>query len=155
MDREIHFWIHGVKAIAIIMVVILHVSAPYHYQFNDMVLSSWNIVNIYEAIVRPCVPLFFMSSGFLLLRFDESAIDFFIKRVNRVLLPLALWTALYVLWIMYYHNQRYVDFGGFFQMLFYPVSYHLWFMYAVIGCYLCVPILRKLYPLHEPHIPSG
>ncbi|MHC8306511.1 acyltransferase [Pseudomonas sp. PB3P13] len=144
MERETHFWIHCVKAIAIVMVVVLHVTAPYHYQYNEMASSSWSVVNVYEAIVRPCVPLFFMSSGFLLLGFDESAINFILKRINRVLLPLAFWTAIYVIWIVYYHKQRYVDFGGVYQMFFYPVSYHLWFMYAIVGCYLCLPIVRKL-----------
>jgi surface polysaccharide O-acyltransferase-like enzyme len=139
-----YFWVHLTKSIAILMVVVLHVAAPYHYQLNLLTFSRWSVVNVYEAIVRPCVPLFFMVSGFLLLRFDEPVGVFFAKRVNKVLLPLMFWSLVYVLWMIYYGGQRYIDFGGVAQMLFFPVSYHLWFLYAIVGCYLFLPVLRKV-----------
>lgn len=142
-EQEQYAWVHCIKAIAITMVLILHVTAPYHYQLNELSLDRWRVVNMYEAVVRPCVPLFFMVSGFLLLRFDEPAVDFIVKRINRILMPLSFWTLAYVLWKVYYGGQRYVDFGGVVQMLFFPVSYHLWYLYAVIGCYCFLPILRK------------
>jgi surface polysaccharide O-acyltransferase-like enzyme len=138
-----HLWIHGVKAMAIVMVVVLHIAAPYHYRFNEMPGWAWSVVNFYEAMVRPCVPLFFMTSGFLLLRFNEPISLFFYKRLNRILVPLLFWTFSYVIWKIYYGGQRFVDFGGVAQMLLFPVSYHLWYLYAIIGCYLFVPILRK------------
>ncbi|WP_434601421.1 acyltransferase family protein [Pseudomonas sp. Z4-7] len=144
MNNETHFWIHLVKLVAIVMVVLLHVAAPYHYQLNTIGPSNWAVVNLYEAIVRPCVPLFFMASGFLLLNLDEPATKFFFKRFSRIAIPLAFWTVIYVLWKIYYQSQRYVDFGGVLQMFFFPVSYHLWFMYALIGCYLFLPMMRKI-----------
>lgn len=147
LDRNLkgddHFWIHWVKAIAIVMVVVLHIAAPYHYQFNEIPERAWIVVNFYESIVRPCVPLFFMTSGFLLLRFNEPISLFFYKRLNRILVPLLFWTVSYIFWKIYYGGQRFVDFGGVAQMFMFPVSYHLWFLYAIIGCYLFVPILRK------------
>lgn len=143
-EQEQYAWVHCIKAVAIAMVLVLHVAAPYHYQLNELSLERWRVVNMYEAIVRPCVPLFFMASGFLLLRFDEPVANFIVKRINRILVPLSFWTVTYVLWKIYYGGQRYVDFGGAVQMLFFPVSYHLWYLYAVVGCYFFLPMLRKL-----------
>ena len=60
-----------------------------------------------------------MASGFLLLRFDEHAVDFIVKRINRILAPLSFWTLVYVLWKIYYGGQRYVDFGDVVPMLFF------------------------------------
>jgi surface polysaccharide O-acyltransferase-like enzyme len=126
------------------MVVLLHVAAPYHYQLNEISMERWIVVNLYDSIVRPCVPLFFMASGFLLLRFDEPIVDFIIKRLNRIFVPFVFWTVAYLLWRIYYAGQLYTDFGGVWQIAFFPVSYHLWYLYAIASCYLFLPVLRKI-----------
>jgi surface polysaccharide O-acyltransferase-like enzyme len=135
-------WVHYVKAAAIGMVVVLHVAAPYLYQLGEISQSEWNIANIYDSFVRPCVPLFFMASGFLLLRKSESVSVFFAKRINRVLWPLVFWSVIYVFWKVYYQGSQYSDFGNFGKFIFTPVSYHLWYLYAIIGCYMFLPLLR-------------
>ncbi|AZF27477.1 acyltransferase [Pseudomonas sp. R2-60-08W] len=135
-------WVHYVKAAAIAMVVVLHVAAPYLYQLGEISQSEWNIANIYDSFVRSCVPLFFMSSGFLLLRKSESVSVFFAKRINRVLWPLVFWSVIYVFWKVYYQGSQFSDFGNFGKFIFTPVSYHLWYLYAIIGCYMFLPLLR-------------
>jgi len=126
------------------MVVVLHVAAPYLYQLGEISQSEWNVANIYDSFVRPCVPLFFMSSGFLLLRKSEPISEFFAKRINRVLWPLIFWSVIYVLWKVYYQGSKYADFGNFGKFIVTPVSYHLWYLYAIIGCYLFLPLLRVI-----------
>ncbi|WP_124298939.1 acyltransferase [Pseudomonas chlororaphis] len=144
MKNDQYLWVHYVKAIAIFMVVLLHVAAPYHYQLNDIPIERWTVINFYDSVVRPCVPLFFMVSGFLLLRVDEPIINFIVKRLNRILVPLIFWTVAYILWRIYYAGQRYSDFGGIGQILLFPISYHLWYLYAILSCYLFLPLLRKI-----------
>ncbi|UVE47623.1 acyltransferase family protein [Pseudomonas chlororaphis] len=142
MKNDQCLWVHYVKAAAIAMVVVLHVAAPYLYQLGEISQSEWSVANVYDSFVRPCVPLFFMSSGFLLLRKSEPISDFFAKRINRVLWPLVFWSVIYVLWKVYYQGSQYADFGNFGRFIFTPVSYHLWYLYAIIGCYLFLPLLR-------------
>ncbi|WDH37432.1 acyltransferase [Pseudomonas chlororaphis] len=142
MKNDQYLWVHYVKAVAIAMVVVLHVAAPYLYQLGEISQSYWNVANIYDSFVRPCVPLFFMASGFLLLSKNEPVYDFYAKRVNRVIWPLVFWSVIYVFWKVYYQGAQYSDFGNFGKFIFAPVSYHLWYLYAVIGCYLFLPLLR-------------
>ncbi|UEH06663.1 acyltransferase [Pseudomonas sp. HN8-3] len=144
MKNDQYLWVHYVKAIAISMVVILHAAAPYLYQLGEISRSDWNAANIYDSFVRPCVPLFFMASGFLLLRKSEPIAEFFAKRISRVVWPLVFWSVVYVLWKVYYQGSRYSDFGNFGKFIFSPVSYHLWYLYAIIGCYLFLPLLRSV-----------
>jgi len=144
LKKDQYLWVHYVKAVAIVMVVILHVAAPYLYQLGKISIEEWDVANIYDSFVRPCVPLFFMSSGFLLLRKSEPVSDFFAKRINRVLWPLAFWSVIYALWKVYFQGVDYSDFGSGGKFLISPVSYHLWYLYAIVGCYLFLPLLRSV-----------
>lgn len=63
--------------------------------------------SIYGALVRPCVPLFVMLTGALLLKQKgvssaAPSIDmkaFYRKRIPRVLLPFVIWSAVYYVWL--------------------------------------------------------
>lgn len=54
------------KIVASIAVVLLHVSAIDWYMI-DATSKEWNIINIYDSIVRWGVPIFVMVTGMLLL----------------------------------------------------------------------------------------
>jgi surface polysaccharide O-acyltransferase-like enzyme len=61
------------------MVVFLHSAGPVLYKYNEVGPSNWFVANVYDSIVRVCVPLFFMISGFLLLYKDESLAEFLVN----------------------------------------------------------------------------
>jgi len=88
------------------------------------------------------VPLFFMISGFLLLGKVEPIKIFLKKRMKKIIIPLMVWSVIYILWHAYYSNSSVINLKSFYSVLFTPASYHLWFLYALIGLYLYMPVLR-------------
>lgn len=135
-------WVDWLRVIATFGVVLLHSAAPLLYKFNDLPRDHWWFANFYDSIVRMCVPLFFMISGHLLLGKQERLPAFFQKRVNKVVLPLLAWSIIYLAWRRFVEHSA--DFSAYylFSIALTPAYYHLWFLYAIAGIYLLVPILR-------------
>jgi surface polysaccharide O-acyltransferase-like enzyme len=68
-----------IRTFAIVLVILLHASIEQVPAIvtgvNSDVVVQWWSVNIYDSLARPCVPLFVMLSGALLLqpsKVDES-----------------------------------------------------------------------------------
>lgn len=125
-----------------LMVIILHTAAPLLYRFNGNSDINWITGNIYDSLVRACVPLFFMISGFLLLEKSESTSSFFRKRLNKILIPMIFWSVVFIVWRIYYENQNIDFFDTLLKTILAPSYYHLWFVYTLAGTYLAIPILR-------------
>lgn len=143
MKRE-SIWLDYVRVIATFCVVLLHSAAPLLNKFDSLPAQNWWAGNFYDSLTRVCVPLFFMVSGALLLGKSESAGDFFKKRAAKVLLPLFAWSLIYLFWRVFYESSAEFSFYSFYSMAVSPIYYHLWFLYAVIGLYLFIPILRLI-----------
>lgn len=135
-------WVDYLRVIATFSVVFLHTSAPLLYRFNELPNNYWWYGNIYDSMVRMCVPLFFMISGYLLLDKQEPLQIFFQKRVNKVFFPLLAWSIIYVFWKAYFEHSEDISFYSLYSIALTPAYYHLWFLYAIIGVYLFLPILR-------------
>ena len=133
-----------IKTFAIFSVVFLHTAAPIMGQFGKIDMSYWYIGNIYDSSVRMAVPLFFMVTGALLLgnQKEESLSVFFKKRFSRVVIPLIAWSLIYILFRKYALHQDINIVKLFLSSFVWKVYYHLWFLYAIIGIYMFVPILR-------------
>jgi len=99
--------------------------------------------NIYNSLVRACVPLFFMISGLLLLEKIEPTSTFLNKRLKKIVIPTVIWSLIYIAWKILYEKQKLGIGHTLLATLISPSYYHLWFIYATIGLYLAVPILRK------------
>ena len=130
------------RVLATFGVVFLHTAAPVLHMYHKIPEAYWWIANIYDSMLRMCVPLFFMISGVLLLQKQESLRTFFLKRVNKVLIPLLAWSMFFVLWNVYYEHSASLSFYSLYSLLYAPAYYHLWFLYALIGVYVSVPLLR-------------
>ena len=135
-----------IKVIGILSVVLIHTTGPIMYRVNDLAPGYWMTGNIFEAIAMMGVPLFFMVSGALLLsKNDESLQEFFKKRISRVIIPLILWSLIYILF------KKFIIGAGYYNIsiLTYIANafgdkayYHLGFLYQIIGLYMFVPIIR-------------
>ncbi len=130
-------WVDLIRVIGAFLVVMAHIS----YQGEGSVLVS----TYYFVISRIAVPLFFMASGYLLLKKEEPYGVFFKKRALKVILPFLIWSAIYLLW------KREGFESGFslelvasyiVKIIRGPRENHLWFFYSLIGLYLFTPILR-------------
>ena len=145
--REI--WVDVVRVFAIFCVIVLHVAGPLLYEYHEMPRSYWVIANFYDSCVRMCVPLFFMISGYLLLKKDEPLLEFFRKRSQKVVLPLVAWTLFYLLWSQLVDREPLPNVRSLGGLLISPAYFHLWFLYALLGVYVCVPFLRAI--VHSRH----
>lgn len=60
-------WIDNLRAVACIMVVMIHATTYYVTSGAQVGEANWDIANLLNSASRACVPLFFMISGYLFL----------------------------------------------------------------------------------------
>ena len=141
-------WIDATRILAIFGVVLLHTAAPYLDKFEGNATADWNTANIIDAITRPSVPLFFMVSGALLIE-RSIGISQLKPRLKRLIVPLLAWSIIYLI-------MRAITEPNFnlvillVQAPLMPVMYHLWFLYALIGIYLCLPLVAPAIQAASP-----
>lgn len=139
-----------VRIVALLMIVMVHVSAYIVIFFPDTDKVEWLVGNIFNGISRAGVPLFILLSGALLLSEDRhmDARIFYKKNLFTMTLLAAGWMIAYglfyavILPLMEGNPVHMMNFWGFiieFQGTEYP---HLWYMLMVIGLYLMIPVLR-------------
>lgn len=106
--------------------------------------NTWrNCIYVLVDVAR-CVnvPLFFMISGVVLLRKEETYRHIFSKRIMKYFIILSLTAYLYS---VFYYAKPWNDFPGFIkELLNGTVVGHLWFLYAYIGYLLILPYMRKM-----------
>lgn len=92
-------WVDCARWLAMFLVVMCHACDPFNCSpeaIKDPDFVRWGA--IWGSMLRPCVPLFVMISGALLLPVREESLGaFYKKRIPRVLIPLLIWSALYTL----------------------------------------------------------
>ena len=91
----------------------------------------------------PCIGLFFMISGALLLPVQESGIVFIKRRLSKVVLPLLVWTFVGVVINIFRYDFPSEQIVRTVASIPFSVQGHgvLWFMYPLIGLYLVAPII--------------
>lgn len=131
------YYLDIIRCFACILVILMH--APY----PGGGLSGGIIVPI-SLLTAPCIGLFFMVSGALLLPTKENGIDFMKKRLSKVFTPLLVWTLVGIIcngftkgWTTPSELLRIICSIPF------STQGHgvLWFMYVLIGLYLVAPTI--------------
>lgn len=142
-----------IRAYSIFLVLLLHSSNEYYKCVRGTSLDSewsWWVATFYKSLSLPCVPLFVMLSGSLLLRnsrVNESIKLFFKKRFSRIVPAFIFWSFIYLAWAFYTSGLPVTMenmFNGFMYSFFTGAYYHFWFIYMIIGLYMLTPILRVL-----------
>lgn len=159
-------WLDVVRFIAMFTVVCCHCTDPFNFYPgtapNIGEIKLWGA--IYGAVLRPCVPLFVMITGALLLPVRGNASTFYKKRIPRVFYPFLIWSVLYNLfpWItglLGLSPQVILDFFPYagedvmrqsfsvaieyILMILFNFSIlavHMWYIYLLIGLYLYLPV---------------
>ncbi len=141
-------WVDIIRAMAGFGVVFTHVTMiiVYYWDKKPLVRGDevwWTTSVFYAFLARSALGLFFMISGYLLLSSQSNTFDFLKKRVWRLLVPTAFWGTFYILWRgglpenpVEAAKSILISLGTG------DVEFHLWFLYAFIGLYLFMPILR-------------
>ncbi|HSB03123.1 MAG TPA: acyltransferase family protein [Anaerolineales bacterium] len=143
--REIVSWIDVIRVAAIYLVVIVHVSGQLTNIWGKVPTDQWFLASIYGGIARICVPLFFMISGYLLLPRSESLGAFYAKRIPKILIPLLVWSLIYLGWYCGNHPNACTPGFVWNLLLVQGAYYHLWFLYTLLGIYLILPVLRLMF----------
>ncbi len=156
-----------VRLAAMFMVVCCHCTDPFNFYPGDPPANIDQIKFLgaaYGAFLRPCVPLFVMLTGALLLPVKEETSIFYKKRIFRVLWPFLIWSVLYNLfpWITGLLGLRpdvlvdcfpysgpdamkqsfavSLNYIANIPLNFSLIDVHMWYIYVLIGLYLYLPI---------------
>lgn len=134
MLKERIYALDWIRVLACLMVIFMH--APIS---TDGANSLFLLANSY--LTAPCIGLFFMVSGALLLPVKMCTKVFLRKRFLKVCIPVFVWSIFY-LFLSWDSAESFVQ-----HLLSIPFSAQgtgvLWFMYALMGLYLFAPILSK------------
>ncbi len=125
------------RVFACFLVVLVHFCEAFYLGEEGLNIASrrdavW--VTLLDSAGRAAVPLFVMASAYLLFPVTQPTGEFFRRRLLRVVVPFAVWAAVY--------NWRFDGSWG--QMLFnFPMATggHLWFVPMLLGLYLLMPLL--------------
>lgn len=160
-------WLDVIRFVAMFTVVCCHCADPFNFYSgptppNIDEIKFWGAA--YGALLRPCVPLFVMLTGALLLPVRGEASVFYKKRIGRVLWPFLIWSVLYNLfpWItglLGFQPEVILDFFPYsgeaaarqslevslvniarIPLNFSLLDVHMWYIYLLIGLYLYLPI---------------
>lgn len=140
-DRTAYFDI--LRVIAMLAVIIIHVTAQGWYSINVRTLS-WSVLNFYDSLARFGPAVFIMVSGALLLDENKTVTTQKLHRKNirKMIVIYFVWSAFYILGTPWIHPRELtlVD------LLVYLLSgkYHMWFLPMIVGLYLITPLLRKI-----------
>ena len=130
---------------AMAAVIVLHVCGN-NWQGEDIHSLDWHLLNVFDSLVRWCVPGFVMLSGMFFLDPGRNVTyrSIFTKKLLRVFTAYVFWSVLYAAFtaLLAWRGgtpetplQIWLDvvYG----------HYHLWFLYMIMGLYLFSPILRR------------
>lgn len=113
------------KFIAILSVIALHVFQIWN---NGQQILHFNFYALAE-ITRPCVPLFLMITGALLLNRDIELKSFFKKKIVRIICPFLFYLIIHLI-VLSSNN---------FNLLTYN-----WYFWMILGVYVSIPIINNL-----------
>lgn len=161
MERNRIDWIDWLRVIACFMVVLSHACDPFVGQF-DANPTAFITGTAIGSLVRPCVPLFAMMTGVLLLRPVATPLaPFYRKRLGRLVLPLAVWslllpvigycyfnfvnplTANVMLGSGMYDTEHFIPRVWSWLFNFNYDTTALWYLYMLLGLYLIIPVLNS------------
>ncbi len=139
-------WPNNLKALATISVILLHVSSSPVGRYGSISNQTWWIGNIYDGSVRFCVPIFLMLTGALILPKNDNLRDFLKKRFSRIFFPFIFWSCIYIGLQLNFkwdteNISKIIDF--ILLKLRTGASFHLWYIYMLVGIYLTLPIISK------------
>lgn len=138
-------WVDFVRVVAAILVIVVHVTTHYFEQFSpEFSFASWLTATAFASVARICVPLFFLLTGYLLLRPDISACHFWRRRLRKLCVPWLFWSVVFIAYRCLHHKNQISGLSALRLFLADEVYYHLWFFYVMSGICLAIPFLAPL-----------
>ena len=141
MDRKVY--LDHLRGFATFAIVVLHVAASGWYA-ADVSGVSWQIMNIYDGIMRWGVPAFMMISGALFLSREIPVKKIYTKYILRLVAAYVFWNLFYILTLEDTFQKGPVRSFGEHYIEMITGHYHMWFVVALIMMYICIPIFKKI-----------
>lgn len=143
MNKRID-WLDILRITSIICMMILHSAASSWYS-EPVASVNWHILNLYDGLVRFCVPIFIMISGALFLdpAKEVPAAALYRKYIPRILYAYLFWSVCYTVIPKFVLSPAPYDNLG--KEILWGVigsHHHLWFCCAITGLYIITPLLR-------------
>jgi len=156
-QKEHIVWVDLLRIVACFLVIVSHSCDPFVGQYDNNYPEFLSGAFI-GSLVRPCVPLFAMMSGVLLLPINMDMTTFYSKRAKRLLLPFVFWSiVLPLLYFLYINSgieivnpniamENYTWDMTLKKMYLFIFNFNydttaLWYVYMLIGLYLFLPIV--------------
>lgn len=157
MKNEHIAWVDLLRVVACFLVVLAHSCDPFVAKF-DAVPAEFLSGAFWGSLLRPCVPLFVMISGVLLLPVKMDMGVFYRRRLSRVVIPLFFWAVVSPICYYLYFNSgiqtlnpsiditTYTWDNAVNKILTSPFNFNydttpLWYLYMLVGLYLILPIV--------------
>ena len=137
-------YIEWLRVIACFAVIVVHVSGGQEWFSAKEVSFEWTIFNLYNSLVRWCVPIFIMISGALFLN-PEKEIGIhklYVHNTFRIFTSFVFWSFVYASYNFIGSVDSNRINGWIIQFL--EGHFHMWFLWLIIGLYVLTPILRKI-----------
>lgn len=135
MPKQRDYSLDIIRITACVMVIIMHAPIP-----NENAISIFNAALSYYT--APCIGLFFMVSGALLLPIKETGIEFIKKRFAKIAGPTIFWSLFYIACRNITDETNDDIIKSIISIPFSPQGHGImWFMYTLAGLYLVSPII--------------
>lgn len=136
-------YINWLRILAIYTVVAAHI-AIWTAEGQEPLSKGWWVGNWIHILAIWTVPVFVMVSGVLLLGNprNESAMDFYKKRMHRIGVPVVFWTVVYIFVRKYVGHEHLTPRYVAHLVVTATPFYHLWYLLMIPGLYLVTPPLR-------------
>lgn len=145
--RERIVFLDYLRVLSCYAVILIHSTECYYIGEDGYSLvitddSKW--AAIINSLVRCCVPVFVMITGYLMVPLKTPADVFFKRRFSRIAIPLVVWLLLYSILPLAWkaitvdemkENLIHV------ALTFPPSAAHLWYVYMILGVYMFIPII--------------
>lgn len=136
-------WLDFMRVVACFMVILAHCCDPFVAQFETSHIDFLSGA-FWGSLQRPCVPLFVIISGALLLPLKDTTQVFYKKRMSRILYPFIIW-AILTPFAYYAYGMIPLDKAIMYVYTF-PINFNMpttpfWYIYMLIGLYLFMPII--------------
>lgn len=123
------------RIVACLMVITMHAPIP-----NENAIGIFNAALSYYT--APCIGLFLMVSGALLLPIKGNGIEFLKKRFAKIAGPTVFWSIFYIACKYFFEDTSEGIAKSFLSIPFSPQGHGvMWFMYTLAGLYLIAPII--------------
>lgn len=124
-----------IRILACCMVVLMHSPIP----CDD---APGPFLTALSYLTAPCIGLFFMVSGALLLPVKTDYFTFLNRRFGKIAVPTLLWSLIYIALKIYHSESEINILQTLISIPFTPQGNGvLWFMYTLAGLYLLAPII--------------